>query len=223
MRKTLLAIMLMFATLPGWSETFGVDTTIEQLETKLSESGPNASLLFNLGNRYFDEGQFGRAILAYEQARVIDPRSRDIRTNLELARKEVAAFDEAFQLPPFFWLSLNEWAVACLIGLLGMGLYLVGRVCLNWTRGSLIAGWFLALSSLFLFLGVTALALRYPEVNRAIVIVPDVVVRLSPFATADSRGTLKEGESVQIERMHEGWVHVGNGWVSGDEVKRVMQ
>ena len=223
MRKAFLVVSLILITLSGWSETVGVDARIEPLETDLSERGGNASLLYNLGNRYFENGQLGRAILAYERARVIDPRSRDIRTNLELARREAAAFDESFRMPPFFWFSLNEWAVACLLGLFGIGLYLVGRICLHWSRRSLIGGWFLGLSSLVLLLGVTALALRYPEVNRAIVVGSDVEVKLSPFAKADSRGTLKEGASVQIEREHEGWFFVGNGWVSGDDVERVMR
>lgn len=213
---------MLFAPLPGWSESVGPGATIEELETFLSERGPNTSMLYNLGNRYFEEGQFGRAILAYERARVIDPRSRDIRTNLELARKEVAAFEESFKPPPFFWLTLNEWAVACLLGLTGIGIYLVGRICLHWTRRSLVAGWFVALSSLVLLSGVTALAWRYSEVNRAIVIDSGVEVKLSPFAKADTRGTIREGASVQIQREHEGWYYIGDGWVYADKVERVM-
>lgn len=53
----------------------------------LTERGiVNPSLDFNLGNAYFKAGDLGHAVLHYERARRMDPRSEDIRENLALVR-----------------------------------------------------------------------------------------------------------------------------------------
>lgn len=46
----------------------------------------NGHLYFNMGNAYFRMGDFGRAILYYEKARVLHPRDRDLLHNLAYTR-----------------------------------------------------------------------------------------------------------------------------------------
>jgi tetratricopeptide (TPR) repeat protein len=77
---------------------------------------------YNLGNSWFRLNQLGRAILAYERARMGMPRNADLNYNLAHARDRVVdaiAPEKGFFKMAFFWLpsvSLDElfWCFACL-------------------------------------------------------------------------------------------------------------
>ena len=47
------------------------------------------SVYFNLGNTYYKLGDIGQAVLNYESAARLSPRSKDIRKNLEIASDRV--------------------------------------------------------------------------------------------------------------------------------------
>ena len=50
------------------------------------QAGPDAAVLYNLGNAYFKSGRTGQAVASYRRAQYLDPRDRDIRSNLEFVR-----------------------------------------------------------------------------------------------------------------------------------------
>lgn len=191
----------------------------------LEQNGPNASLLYNLGNAHYQSGNYGQAILDYERALFLDPRASDIRTNLEMARNATTAFEEksepAIWEKPLHWLSLNEWFLACgiAVGLLAavslMRAFLLGR------KGQVSLRWVTVVSLFVLAIGVSALILRQGELDRAIVLRPGTEVRLSPFSTADVVATLKEGQGVQIQEEHEGFYLLSKGWVSKEDLQKV--
>src|ERR1700761_9587590 len=70
------------------------------------------SLFYNLGNAYFRQDDFGRAILNYERALVLDPGHAEARANLQLARDR----GRALELSPNWaeqhldLLTLNQYA-----------------------------------------------------------------------------------------------------------------
>ncbi|MEK7243343.1 MAG: tetratricopeptide repeat protein [Thermodesulfobacteriota bacterium] len=47
---------------------------------------PEAVFFYNLGNSYFKTKKIGLAILAYERARLLEPRNSDILYNLNYAK-----------------------------------------------------------------------------------------------------------------------------------------
>ena len=191
----------------------------------LEQKGPNASLLYNLGNARYQAGRYGQAILDYERALILDPRASDIRTNLEVARKATTAFEEKSELAvwekPLHWLSLNEWLLACGISVGLLAVVSLLRAFLSGRRGQVYFRWATVISLLVLAIGVSALILRKGELDRAIVLRPGTEVRLSPFATADVVATLKEGHGVQIEKEHGGFYLFSKGWVSKEDVQKV--
>jgi tetratricopeptide (TPR) repeat protein len=73
---------------------------------------PSSGALQNLGNTEWQRGQVGAAVLAWEQARWMDPWNEAARSNLRFARK--AAQIEAPELTWYevvsTWLPLNWWA-----------------------------------------------------------------------------------------------------------------
>lgn len=193
----------------------------------LEQKGPNASLLYNLGNAHYQAGNYGQAILDYERALLLDPRASDIRTNLDMARKATTAFEEkgefAIWEKPLHWLSLNEWLLACGIAVGILAVASLVRAFLSGRKGQVSLRWMTVVSLLVFAVGVSALILRKGELDRAIVLRSGTEVRLSPFPTADVVATLKEGHGVQIQKEHEGFYLFSKGWVSKEDVQKVCE
>ena len=61
-------------------------SAIETYNQLIDRGYVNAEIYHNLGNSYFKNGQFGRAIWAYRKALMFDPDFEQARTNLEFAR-----------------------------------------------------------------------------------------------------------------------------------------
>jgi len=79
----------------------------------------SAPLLFNTGNAYYKTGDFVRAILFYERAKLLDPNNDDIAFNLDVAKTNQV--DKIDAIPEYFfssWIetfagfcSSNVWAI----------------------------------------------------------------------------------------------------------------
>ncbi|MCB1229502.1 MAG: tetratricopeptide repeat protein [Verrucomicrobiae bacterium] len=197
---------------------------IDAYENQLKESAPTAALFFNLGNAHYRLGDYGPAILAYEKALVLDPHAEDIRANLRMARDRATAFEEhsvPFWMSPFFWLSLEEWALAGMIALVVLAIVSVARG-LAGEKFSRAPQRLLVVSSLtLLLLAITAVASRHEELDRGIVLKSGAKVRLSPFATADVVATLPAGRTIQIESEHDGFYKIENGWIADGDAEPV--
>ena len=202
------------------------EAAVTAYQKKIKTTGPNADLLYNLGNAHYRLKQYGPAILAYEKALALDPRSSDIRTNLKTARAAALAFSETGPsrwLKPFYWLSLNQWmsiALAALFILAGISLLRA------WKNSKKLPGWqtYTAIAAVaLLILSALAVTLRYGESTRLIVIKPEAKIRISPFEKADPVATIKAGKSLKAGKEHKGFYHVESGWISKNEVAPVYE
>jgi len=174
-------------------------------EKILVEHGPRAAVYYNLGNSHLRMGDHGPAILAYERARLLAPRDPDLRSNLALARKNAAAFEEEPGQHPrvaaaLHFLSRNEWSWllaggAILLGGLALvcGVVRVRRVWMS--RVMVISA---VLATLVMLASSAALHLRRDETARGVIVAADAVLRLSPFETAEALGTPGPGRTVRI-------------------------
>lgn len=61
------------------------------------ESGVSAPLLFNLGNAYLQNGDYGNAMLCYQKAKKLDPSNKRINTNLTYLSGKVEDANKAEQ------------------------------------------------------------------------------------------------------------------------------
>lgn len=109
----------------------------ERYEDMLREGAYSYSLFYNLGNAYFQLGDWGRARWNYERAALLQPMSADLRHNLQVLRDEAGLPPE---LPTFvllrWWSAFNSWVgsgtggyiglVLTWLGALGLGCRLVG-------------------------------------------------------------------------------------------------
>lgn len=65
--------------------------------TILESEGSSAALLFNLGNAYFQEGDFGNAMLCWQRARRLNPGDSEINTNIRYLQSRVEDANKAEQ------------------------------------------------------------------------------------------------------------------------------
>lgn len=62
-----------------------------------AEHGVSAQLLFNQGNAYFQEGDYGNAMLCYQKAKKLDPGNKRINNNLKYLESKVEDSNKAEQ------------------------------------------------------------------------------------------------------------------------------
>lgn len=63
----------------------------------IDEEGTSASLLFNLGNAYYQAGDYGHAMLCYQRARRLDPSQEEIASNISYLQSRVDDANKAEQ------------------------------------------------------------------------------------------------------------------------------
>jgi hypothetical protein len=202
-------------------------------EQILTTDGPRAAVFYNLGNSYQRQGQYGRAILAYERARLLTPRDPDLLANLTLARKAAAAFEEPLLKPRLDalikHLSRNEWSwlvTGCALFLGGIALLCgILRLPRKWLRQTVVMA--AVVAGLGITGGATALYLRRSETTRGIVLSSNAKVLISPFGDADTLGTPGAGRSVRLGRQEGDFIYlevIGTklcGWMSNKDVAAI--
>lgn len=202
---------------------------VDGYEKSLQVDGPSAAAYYNLGNAYQRMEKYGFAILAYERARLITPRDPDLRANLEKARKAVSAFDgtggNSNALLTYF--SRNEWSWILVGAAVLIGGLAFAAGCKRIKRRWMIVT---AIGVSLLVIGVASMALviRSGEANRAVVVSKEAVLRLSPFAKAESVATPGEGRMVSLGKREGGYFYVTvlgqgvSGWMATEDVERLI-
>lgn len=80
---------------------------VANYESLVKSGAWSSNLFYNLGNAYYRDHDFGRAILNYERALRIDPRHPEAQANLQLAREETRALEFAPSLVERYFGALN--------------------------------------------------------------------------------------------------------------------
>lgn len=168
----------------------------------------------------------GRAIVAYERARLLVPRSRVVAAGLARAR---AAANLPLVEPPATvraarLLSAGEWGWVAILGLtLGAG----ALAALAWG----VLGRRRVLVIALAGFGAATLAVLgawqvTPPPGQAIVVAAEATARIAPFAAAEPAFSLTEGAPVTIERTHGDYALIagpeGRGWVPRAVVETIL-
>jgi len=119
------------ATFQSANEAFSqkkYDQAIQLYESILNKNIESPELYFNLGNCFFQKKEWGKTILNYERALLLDPNDTTILQNLELAKSETV--DEIAVLPSFFlarwWTQIRELTHSGIWSILGIFLFWLG-------------------------------------------------------------------------------------------------
>lgn len=196
-----------------------------------------SSLYFNLGNAYFKQNNFPKAILFYEKAKLLDPVDEDTKQNLAIANSRIV--DKIENMPDFFlkrWvnglaviLSPDQWALISLLvfvfSLSAFFLYMFTRGYTLKKLGFIIGVICVALSLTgILFMHKRKQLIRHSQ--GAIVMSPVVNVKSSPDEQGTSVFVLHEGTRVVVMDSVLQWKEVripdGNkGWVQNHDLAEI--
>lgn len=207
---------------------------IQQYDSLLQAGWQSADLHFNLANAYYQNRDFGRAMLHSEKAFRLAPYDRQIKANLSYLRNEQA--DELPPLPTFFlkaWaqslaarLGANTWAIlAIVLGVIAVLAFIARfRQWLSNYRkwmplASIVA---FLLSVLCIALGLTrqhALA----QSDQAVLLQPEAVLQVAPDEASDDVFTIHAGLRARVLDVFEGWTKLQlvdgrEGWIPSEAV-----
>jgi len=190
-----------------------------QIFASMTVEGISASLLYNLANSYAKSGKTGLAILNYERALRLAPGDSDISGNLELVRKEKGIFQEERTLGQRFvvLLGLNQWTI------LATGTFMLFATLLLLPSSRHIKKNVRSIGvsvCIFLCFGaITGMYGRYAHFHDGVVVVSDARIRISPFESAASIGTIREGRLFTPLKTHNDYVRIVDetgrtGWLA---------
>jgi tetratricopeptide (TPR) repeat protein len=197
---------------------------------ELVRSGQDTpNVFYNLGNAYFRQNNFGRAILNYERALALEPHHPEAQANLRVARDEARALEliQNRWERLFAFANENQYAVtaaiAFWIGLFSIAVFIFGR------RRSRSA---IALSILSLSIFAIAILAIYQlghgknGEGLAIVTGENVEARLATADNANRVLTLPAGSEIKIVSQRGDWIYAAlpnnlRGWMAANSVEQV--
>ena len=192
----------------------------------------NGHIDYNLGNAYFRLGDLGRAVLAFERARLLIPRDGDLSFNLSHARNQ--ARDDAADLPTsaligFLGLdSFNRYEILAAFILMNILFFALLSVRLfsksEWTYYLSI---FLAI---LISLTACAAALKWyawATDDRAVVLSEEVRVQAGPDSKDTVLFKLHAGTLVRVQRTENGWTLLQlstdkRGWAKSNQLEKIV-
>ena len=210
---------------------------IELYESIIADKQQAPQLFYNLGNAYFQTGDFAHAILNYERAKKISPDDEDILINLKAANLKIE--DKIEVAPELFLIVLQQkiislmneksWSLLCICCLF------LGAILMGFFIGSnhyLIkkTGFYLGTSFLVLFIATFFVAKSSYNSSRlhneAIVTAASVTVLGSPSDSSTKLFILHKGSKVFIRDENEDWLEIkianGNvGWIRNNQVEKI--
>jgi tetratricopeptide (TPR) repeat protein len=205
------------------------DEALSFYKEAIKQKGYSASLLYNMGNAYYQKKDVGHAILNYERALYLDPRNADIQANLSLARKDFGLIAEPVpDWQRFFnMLNLNWWAMIAsgAFGVFSL-IYLLRGIRPGILKGA--PARILTTFCLLCFMaGGTGVAMQYRNISRGVVIKDDAHLLVSPFDSASSSASIKDGKIVRIAKTYKGYLLVEgpngkSGWIKRSAVESVV-
>jgi tetratricopeptide (TPR) repeat protein len=205
------------------------DEAISYYKAVMEQEGYSASLLYNMANAYYQKKDVGHAILNYERALYLDPKNADIQANLSLARKDFGLISEPAPMwqKAFNLLNLNWWTLLA-SGALGAFSFL----CLiRGIRPRLLTGSLFRVIAtvclLFFMVSGTGIFVQYGNMSRGVVTRNGTHLLVSPFDSAASSSSIKDGKVVQIARIYKDYVLVKgpngkSGWIKNDAIEPVV-
>ena len=174
--------------------------------TSIEESGQkSATLYYNIGNAWFKQGNYPKAILNYERALRLDPSYSDARYNLKFAGNFVQ--DKIEPVPEFilksvarkicYAMSSNAWAIIFLV-LLAVALVMGLLFLLGSSTGKRRAGFYCGIVLLLLSAG----ALSFSIWQKSDSVKADTAIVMSPVSSVKSSPS--SGSSKDLFVIHEG-------------------
>ena len=203
----------------------------------VAESGKESPvLMYNIGNAFFKQSNYPKAILYYERALKLDPSYSDARFNLEFANGFVQ--DKIEPVPEFilksfarkvcYVLGSDAWAVLFLI-FLAAALAMAVMFLLSSSVGRRRTGFYAGIVFLLLSLASLGFSLwqrsDYRNAGEAIVMAPVSAVKSSPGdGSAKDLFVIHEGTKVKVLDEVGSWKNISladgrQGWIMSKDIE----
>ena len=210
---------------------------IRSYESILDAKQQSAEVYFNLGNCYYKLNKVAPAIYNYEKALVLKPNDKDIKNNLNFAKK--LTIDEIKEVPKVGFEKLvrdftatydyNTWAwisvvLAFLFLLFFLGYYFSA---LTLSKRIFFVGMFIILIAIILSILSAIFERKYYQNERPAIIFKEIVsVKSEPKSTSSEVLELHEGTKVYVLESFAGWDKIQltdgtEGWLEKTDVKEV--
>ena len=203
----------------------------------ISQGVQSSAVYFNLGNAYF-QGDLGRAILNYQRAAHLDPRDKDIRSNLEMARDSAVDIYPHEPGGPIIlvsnltgkWLTPNETAWLLLSLWFLLGFLVMMRAQLNSDGARRGVEYILLLTVVFLLIGGLSFGSRvYLDRMQTdgVIVGPVVAVSSAPNVDENSDFQLHSGTEVQVIETLGDWIRLDlpgeeeDGWIPLEAIELI--
>ena len=198
---------------------------IEQYQSLLPHK-QSANLQFNLGNAYYQSGDYGPAILHLEKARALNPNNPDILANLQLAQK-------AAQVPESHgsWLdalalsqNVNTWAWLGVIAFwLTIGFIFIPRLY-RWK--SPLRSFLVLFFGLCTIISGVSLYGYHKMSKEGIALHKETVLKLAPSSASPTEGFIPAGSMAVVQREHGNFFQITTanneqGWVSKNDFQKI--
>ena len=205
------------------------DEALSYYKGVMEQEGYSASLFYNMANAYYQKKDVGQAILHYERALYLDPGNADIQANLGLSRKDFGLISTpAPDWQRFFdLLNLNWWAFLAsgAFGVFSL-LYLLRGIRPGALKGAPFKV-FTTVCLLCFMAGGAGVAMQYKNMSRGVITKDNASLLVSPFDSASSSATIKDGKIVRIAKTYRGYLLVEevngkSGWIKRNAVEPVV-
>ena len=202
---------------------------IDEYQALVGAGEWSANLFYDLGNAYFRNGDFGRAILNYERALALEPHHPETQANLRIARDEA----RALELRPSWaerylrFATVNQYSIAAAVVFWVAAFSITGLILSRHRSAGLIT---LSAFSLAIFglLAVAILWIDHAGKDRTLAIVTSKETE-ARVATADNANrvlALPPGSQIKIVQQRGDWVYATlpnnlNGWIPAKSAELV--
>ena len=240
-RSALLLLALLTAAAPSAQDLPPGEAQLAEWDTLVARGEVSPELFLALGNAYYEEGQYGPAVLSFQRGLRLAPGNKDLQNNLRFVRLEANV--EELEVPDAavvrWWRQLGAFLGATTTYVLAMICWwLAVGGAVYWflrrqqmderRRFALLpsAGAFLFLAGLFFLLGSSRNA--YLTEDRAAVLIDRVAdLRVAPGSDATLDRTLTHGHDLRLLDERGAYVKVsltdgGQGWLPAKAVEKVI-
>ena len=190
---------------------------------RAGQDSPN--LFYNLGNAYFRQKDFGRAVLNYERALALDPRHPEAQANLRIARDESRALE---LLPDRVqsWLAFvnaNQCAIVAVVAF-WVGVFALAFFLFSRRRAAIVLS-MLSIAA-FAFAAFAAYQIDRGKRGLAVVITENAEARIATADTANRVLTLPAGSEILIMSRRGDWIYAAlpnnlRGWMPANSAEAV--
>jgi len=216
------------------------DQAIQAYQHLADQGYAESALFYNLGNAYFKQADYGRAVLNYRRAQRLAPRDADIEANLNLARAQAVDQLEAAEAGGLMvqvgnivrsMFTLDELAMFAL-GVWFLFMFLLILFGSAKAGGSMRSGLQYVMVAAAVVLAVGTLALGGylyvdGESTSGVVVAAEVNVTSGPGAQYLTEFTLHSGAEVDLVEARGSWVRLAlpgaelEGWVPATAIEDV--